>query len=171
MAVSLRDARVHAADCAWIRSVYREYLEDLRTRGTGVFRALGAFGIAEPDQVQLWLTNRQSILLTILDDQRPAGFALVVRQPGSNASFRMTEFFIARGQRRRGFGRAAARLIFDRFAGDWEVVQDAANREAMGFWRNVLATYTRGDYRERTAHGEVRQYFNSARQGVSHADE
>lgn len=163
MAVSLRDARVHAADCAWIRSVYREYLDDLRTRRTGLFPALGALGIAEPDQVQQWLADRQSSLLTILDDQRQAGFALVVRSHASDGpGYRMAEFFIARAQRRRGLGRGAARLIFDRFAGQWEVVQDAANREAVGFWRNVLATYTRGDYRERTAHGEVRQNFSSA---------
>jgi hypothetical protein len=41
-------------------------------------------------------------------------------------------------------------------------VQDSANHEAIAFWRNVLAAYTRGDYRERTGGGEVRQTFSSA---------
>jgi predicted acetyltransferase len=161
MTVSLRDARAHAGDRQWISSVYRDYLDDLNTRRTGLFPLLGGAVRAEPDQVQLWLADRRASLFTILDDLQPAGFAVVVREAGS-ADFRMTEFFIARSRRRRGLGRGAARLILDRFAGRWEIAEDAANREAVAFWRNVLAAYTRGDYRERSGHGEVRQYFSSA---------
>jgi predicted acetyltransferase len=163
MAVSLRDARLHKTDCEWIESVFRDYLDDLRVRRTGLFPVLGAVGMAEPLQVQGWLANRRASLLTILDDHQPAGFAMVVAGDGTpGVDYRMTEFFIARSRRRRGIGRAAARLILDRFAGRWEVVQDSANHEAIAFWRNVLAGYTRGDYRERAGGGEVRQYFSSA---------
>jgi predicted acetyltransferase len=163
MSVSLRDARVHAADREWIESVFRDYLDDLRVRRTGLFPVLGAIGMAEPAQVQGWLADRQASLLTILDDRAPAGFAVVIQdgaRPGID--YRMAEFFIARPKRRRGIGRGAARLILDRFAGRWEVAEDAANNEAIAFWRNVLAGYTRGDYRERSGGGEVRQYFSSA---------
>jgi len=163
MTVSLRDAREHVADHAWIQSVFRDYLDDLRTRRTGLFPVLGAVGLAEPDQVQAWLADRNATLLTILDHGQRAGFALQLRRHGdAEADYRMAEFFIVRPRRRRGLGRAAARLIFDRFAGRWEVVQDSSNREAIAFWRNVLAAYTHGDYRERTGHGEVRQFFSSA---------
>lgn len=164
MAVSLRDARVHAEDRVWIRSVFRDYLDDLRMRKTGLFPVLGAWGIREePDPVQTWLADRHACLFTILDDQQRAGFALVVREPSATgAAYRMSEFFITRSQRRRGVGRGAARLILDRFAGRWEIAQDAANREAVAFWRNVLAAYTGGDYRERSGHGEIRQHFSSA---------
>jgi predicted acetyltransferase len=163
MTVSLRDARVHAKDREWIESMFRDYLDDLRTRKTGLFPVLGAVGLAEPDQVQGWLADRHAALLTILDDREPAGFAMVMRTAGdARADYRMAEFFIARAKRRRGIGRGAARLILDRFSGRWEVAEDLANREAIAFWRNVLAGYTGGDYRERTGDGEVRQYFSSA---------
>jgi predicted acetyltransferase len=162
MTVSLRDARAHAADQRWISSVFRDYTDDLKARRTGVFPLLGTPGRAEPDQIQLWLADRRALLFTILDELQPAGFAVVFRDDGPGVEFRMAEFFIARTRRRRGIGRGAARLILDRFAGRWEVAEDTANREAVAFWRNVLAGYTRGDYRERTGHGEVRQYFSSA---------
>ena len=60
MTVSLRDAREHVADQEWIRSVFRDYLDDLRTRRTGLFPVLGAVGLAEPDQVQAWLADRNA---------------------------------------------------------------------------------------------------------------
>jgi predicted acetyltransferase len=163
MAVSLRDTRASAADSSWIERVFRDYLDDLRVRRTGIFPVLGSIGLNESFQVQGWLADRNTSLLTILNDGKPAGFAVVVHENGvGNIDYRMAEFFIARPQRRRGIGRGAARLILDRFAGRWQVSEDMSNQEAVAFWRNVLAAYTRGDYRERTGGGEVRQYFSSA---------
>lgn len=163
MAVSLRDARTHAADRTWIEGEFRHYLDDLRASRTGIFPALGSVGLTEHSQVQGWLADRNASLLTILDNRQPAGFALVVQEDGSgDIDYRMAEFYIIAAQRRRGLGRAAARLILDRFAGRWQVSQDATNRGAIAFWRKVLAAYTRGDYRERAGGGEVRQFFSSA---------
>jgi predicted acetyltransferase len=165
MTVSLRDARANPRDLQWIESVYRDYLDDLGLLNTGIFPALGEIGHREPDQLQRWLVDRSATLLTILDDQQPAGFAMVARQTHASreAEFRMAEFFVTRGSRRRGIGRSAVRLIFDRFAGRWEILEYSRNPAAVSFWRNVVAVYTRGDYRERAANGEVRHYFTSAR--------
>jgi predicted acetyltransferase len=165
MTVSLRDARTNPRDLEWIESVYRDYLDDLGLLNTGIFPALGEIGHREPDQLQRWLVDRSATLLTILDDQQPAGFAMVARQTHTarEAEFRMAEFFVVRGSRRRGLGRSAVRLIFDRFAGRWEILEYSRNPGAVSFWRNVVATYTRGDYKERAANGEVRHYFTSAR--------
>ncbi len=163
MAVSLRDARIHTADRGWIEGEYRHYLDDLRVSRTGIFPALGSVGLAEGSQVQAWMADRNATLLTILDNRQPAGFALVIEEGGATGiDYRMAEFYISRTQRRRGLGRAAARLILDRFAGRWQVSQDAGNQGAIAFWRKVLAAYTRGDYRERAGGGEVRQFFSSA---------
>ncbi len=106
------------------------------------------------------------MLITILDDKQPAGFAMVARQTTASraADFRMAEFFVARGYRRRGLGRRAVRLILDRFAGSWEILEYSRNPAAVNFWRSVVAEYTRGEYRERSANGEVRPLlqFNAA---------
>jgi predicted acetyltransferase len=165
MTVSLRDARTNPRDLEWIESVYRDYLDDLGLLNTGIFPVLGEIGHREPDQLQRWLVDRSATLLTILDDQQPAGFAMVARQTHTSreAEYRMAEFFVVRGSRRRGLGRSAVRLIFDRFAGRWEILEYSRNPAAVSFWRNVVASYTRGDYRERAANGEVRHYFSSVR--------
>lgn len=163
MTVSLRDARANASDRDWIESVYRDYLDDLGLLNTGIFPALGEIGHREPDQLQRWLVDRTANLLTILDDQQPVGFAMVARETlaSKQIDFRMAEFFVTREHRRRGVGRSAVRLIFDRFAGRWEILEYSRNPAAVTFWRKVVSAYTRGDYRERSASGEVRQYFTS----------
>jgi predicted acetyltransferase len=165
MTVSLRDARANARDQEWIESVYRDYLDDLGLLNTGVFPALGEIGHREPDQLQRWLVDRSAALLTILDEQAPVGFAMVVRETlaSRQAEFRMAEFFVARSSRRRGVGRSAVRLILDRFAGRWEIVEYSRNPAAVNFWRKVVSGYTRGEFRERVQNGEVRHYFSSVR--------
>jgi predicted acetyltransferase len=163
MTVSLRDARANASDRDWIESVYRDYLDDLGLLNTGIFPALGEIGHREPDQLQRWLVDRTANLLTILDDQQPVGFAMVARETlaSRQIDFRMAEFFVTREHRRRGVGRSAVRLIFDRFAGRWEILEYSRNPAAVTFWRKVVSAYTRGDYRERSASGEIRQFFTS----------
>ncbi|MEO8308138.1 MAG: GNAT family N-acetyltransferase [Pseudomonadota bacterium] len=163
--MSLRDAREHRSDRVWIERVYRDYLDDLGLLNTGVFPALGEIGHREPDLLQHWYGDPGAHLLTILESMNPAGFALVTRQTHAarSSDYRMADFFIARESRRRGVGQAAVRLILDRFAGRWEVVEYSRNPAAVGFWRNVITGYTRGNYQERVANGEVRQTFQSGR--------
>jgi predicted acetyltransferase len=165
MTVSVRDARENAGDLDWIESVYRDYLDDLGLLNTGVFMRLGDMGQHEPDPLRRWLMDRTALLITILDDRQPAGFAMVARETHAarEADYRMAEFFIDRPSRRRGLGRSAVRLILDRYAGRWEISEYTRNPAAVQFWRKVVSGYTHGDYRERTANGEVRQYFTSAR--------
>jgi predicted acetyltransferase len=165
MTVTVREARTQATDRRWIEGVYRDYLDDLGLLNTGIFPALGEVGHREPDQLERWFMDSSATLLTILDDGQPAGFALVARdtRAAREADYRMAEFFIARPHRRRGVGRSAVGLILRRFAGRWEIVEYSRNPNAVKFWRNVVAGFTRGDFRERNANGEVRQYFTSSR--------
>lgn len=164
MTVSLRDARANPVDQQWIGSAYRDYLDDLGQMNTGVFPVLGEFGHREPDHLQRWLVDRAALLITILDNLQPVGFAMIVREVDAThrSSYRMAEFFVDRRHRRRGVGSNAVRLIFDRFAGRWEVSEHARNPGAVSFWRRTVAAYTRGDFRERTLNGEVHQYFSSS---------
>ena len=173
MTVSVRDARDTEGDRLWIQSVYRDYLDDLApAAGTGTFPALGEVGHREPDQLFRWFGDPYSFPLVILRSSVPVGFALVVRggtgasggagsAPRPPVEYRMAEFFITRAMRRLGIGATAVRLIFSRFAGRWEITEYLRNTAAVSFWRRVVASYTRGDYRERIVNGEVRQTFVS----------
>ena len=80
-----------------------------------------------------------------------AGFAIVdtrSRLSGDEDVRDMAELFVARTVRRRGVGSAAARALFDRFGGRWEVRQTASNHAALAFWRAVIADYTGGAFTE-----------------------
>lgn len=168
MAVSVRDARTLSADRRWLESVYRDYLDDLAPTSTGLFPVLGEVGHSEPDQLARWYADKSAQLLVIADSGVPAGFAMVGRGARTPwlppVDFRMAEFFVARQHRRRGVGKAAVPLILDRFAGRWEITEFQRNRAAVQFWRGIVSSYTRGDYIERVADGEVRQNFVSGPQ-------
>jgi predicted acetyltransferase len=163
MSVSVRDARADQADRDWIERIYRDYLDDLGPLNTGIFPALGEIGHREPDQVQRWYGDPTATLFVILDEHKRAGFAMVARNTYATrvTDYRMAEFFIARDSRRRGVGRSAVRLILDRFAGRWEIVEYQRNPAAVSFWRRVITAYTAGQFREQVINGEVRQTFKS----------
>lgn len=166
MTVSVRDTRFNQSDRRWMESVYRDYLADLAPLGTGVYPALGEIGHREPDLLASWFSDSSAQVLTILQNDQPAGFALVrVRQPlwdRDAPDYSMAEFFIARRWRRQGVGQEAVRLILDRFAGRWHIMEYLRNPGAVSFWRRVVSAYTRGRYQERSGSGEIHQYFDSA---------
>jgi predicted acetyltransferase len=160
--VTLRDARDSPADREWIRAVYRDYLSELSTSKTGLFPALGEWNEREGEFLAAWFSDATSHPFVILQDDARAGFALVSRVasfPRRAADYRMAEFFIVGPARRRGVGAAAAALLFSRFSGEWEVVEDEYNRPALGFWRRVIARQTQGRYTETRAAGEVCHRF------------
>ncbi|HSN70467.1 MAG TPA: GNAT family N-acetyltransferase, partial [Steroidobacteraceae bacterium] len=164
MTVTIRDASRAAGDHDWIQQAYRGYLDDLTllTRNTGMFPVAGEFGDREPDLLSRWFADDSSHPLVILHDGRPVGFALVSRPPPrqrDQIDFRLAEFYVVAAARRRGIGRDAAILIFNRFAGRWEVNEFMSNRPALAFWRRVIAAYTEGDFTETMRDGEVQHLF------------
>lgn len=166
MLVSIRDCRHSKKDRQWIHDVYGEYMDALSDLNTGLFSVIGADSPREQEIFANWFANDQSHPLVILKGAEPVGFALVGRQRiaaagESSIDYHMAEFFVRKPHRRIGIGRNAATLIFDRFAGDWEIVEYLRNPGAVTFWRRVLGGYTRGLFAERSRNGEVRQRFTS----------
>lgn len=167
MTVSVRDARACEPDRLWVERVYRDYLDDLAPLDTGIFPALGEVGHREPDQIARWFGDPSAFPFLIVRSGEPVGFAMVVRaapRAGTRAPrYRMAEFFVSRASRGLGIGRIAAQLIFDRFAGRWEIIEYSRNPGAVSFWRRVLSAYTHGAVEERVVDGEIRQTFDSRR--------
>lgn len=163
MPVSIRDAHNSPQDRLWIQRHYPEYLQDLSdlSMNTGMFPA---YSEREAELMARWFADDSSHPLIILKDDRPSGFALVcrpLRHQRERIDYSMAEFFVTPSARRRGVGRDAARLIFNRFAGTWEVTEFLYNKPAVAFWRSIVGEYTGGRFRETLAHGEVRQVFRS----------
>jgi predicted acetyltransferase len=166
--VSIRDAQNSPQDRTWIQGQYPEYLEDLsqQSMNTGMFPAKGEYGEREQELMARWFADDTSHPLIILKNDKPAGFALVSRPPRHQrqaVDFRMADFFISPRSRRLGIGRDAAALIFNRFAGAWEIVEFVYNKPAVLFWRAIVGAYTGGKFRESTSQGEVHQVFVSGK--------
>lgn len=80
-----------------------------------------------------------------------AGFILKntwSRMEANASAHAIAEFFVAERWRRQGTGRVAARAIFDRFPGRWEVAALDGNQPAKAFWLRVIAEYTGGAFEE-----------------------
>ena len=164
MSVSIRDARSTAEDREWIRSVYREYVSELSASKTGRFPVLGEWDAREHEFLAGWFADSSAHPFVIVSAGQRAGFALVARPPAfprTDVQYRMAEFFVVAGARRRGIGAGAAWLLFNRFAGDWEVLEDEQNRAALLFWRRVISRQTDGRYSETRSAGEVRHRFRT----------
>lgn len=128
---------------------------------TGIFPATRE---VQTELMARWFADDSSYPLIILKNEQPVGFALVSRPPRNRrdqVDFRMAEFFIAFKSRRLGIGRDAAQLIFNRFAGSWEITEFLHNKTAVSFWRMILTEYTGGKFQEKVSHGEVHQTFTS----------
>jgi predicted acetyltransferase len=164
VAVTVRDARNSNADREWIRSVYPDYLAELSLSKTGLFPVLGEWHERQDEFLAGWFADSGAHPFVILFAGQRAGFALVARPPSfppTTVTFRMAEFFVITEARRRGVGAGAALLLFNRFAGDWEVLEDEHNRGALQFWRRTIGRQTGGRFSETRAGGEVRHRFRT----------
>lgn len=77
---------------------------------------------------------------------RPVGFAFVSgleTQP-----LGISEFFVIRAVRRSGVGRLAARQLFAKHTGHWEVAFQEENPGAARFWRRLAVEVSPTGYRE-----------------------
>ena len=166
MLISIRDCRHSKKDRQWIQDVYGEYIDSLSDLNTGLFSVIGADNPRKDEIFANWFSNDQAHPLVILKGAEQVGFALVTRlrvAPAGNegATYRMSEFFVRRSHRLAGIGRNAATLMFDRFTGDWEILEYLRHPGSVAFWRRVLTDYCPGNFSERAQNGEVLQRFRS----------
>ncbi|MBU3672560.1 MAG: hypothetical protein FGM43_08390 [Sinobacteraceae bacterium] len=154
MTVSLRDARTAPQQRTWLERSYANWLGEFARRR--VTAEESSQGLDE------WFGDRRNIVMLLMRDGLPAGFTMFARLASpSIESFRMQEFYIEPEMRRRGVGRASAQLVFDRFAGQWEVRELRRNVPSVYFWREVVRHYTTGQYEETLVGEEVVQRFVS----------
>jgi predicted acetyltransferase len=91
-------------------------------------------------------------------DGRLAGFVLVNRWSALNrlVDHAVAEFFVLRKYRRIGVGSRAARILFERWPGRWEVAVARYNKPALAFWRKAIPAAVDGAVEEYTGDFERR---------------
>jgi|SRR5687767_8806397 len=135
MTVTVRP--IHRKDVASVRRLVQLYIYDLVGERWGV-EPDGTFGSRRWHR-RFW-SRRGAHHFVIRTDGRLAGFALVCeRARFAGAGVRViAEFFVLRCHRRRGVGTRAARTLFARFPGRWEVAELSWNVGAQRFWRPLI---------------------------------
>ena len=154
MGVGLRDARAAAADRRWFVDAYAEWIDEMGREAAAAAAALAAPSARA--EAETWLAAPDAEALLIVRDGVAAGFAVVARR---GPLHRLAEFWIVRGLRGLGVGRAAVPLILDRNHGEWETAALAVDAAAVRFWRTAVRRYTGGRCTERLQDGEIRQRF------------
>ena len=88
--------------------------------------------------------------LTVKVDSRLAGFVLVNRWSALKRllDHSVAEFFVLRKYRRIGVGSRAARNLFERWPGSWEVAVARYNKPALSFWRKAIRASIEGTVEE-----------------------
>ena len=140
----------------WLERAYLDWLHELAL----VSRATppSTERLAK-EQIGDWLQDRTVDLFVLRRDDEHAGFACVERVLGGTS--RLREFYVVPSLRRLGVGSHAAALLFDRYAGPWQVEVLQSDRAALRFWGNVIQRYALDRRREERADGHVRYVFPS----------
>jgi predicted acetyltransferase len=142
--LNLQVRRARRPDRLALRNMLELYLHDLSEFWPYELDAHGLYGYHTLDYY--WREENHAAFVFLVDD-RYAGFALVNDDVCLPADERwLAQFFVVRRYRRRGVASAAARFIFDRLPGRWEVGELPQNLPAQLFWRRMIADYTDGRY-------------------------
>ncbi|MEU8257285.1 GNAT family N-acetyltransferase [Micromonospora inaquosa] len=130
-------------DLPLVERLWQLYRHDLSEfRGTLPDES-GSFTLG---RLPTYLQDPDSSGYIICQDTRPVGFAFVSSleiQP-----LRIAEFFVVRAVRRSGVGSLAARQLFARHTGHWEVPFQEENPGAARFWRRLAAEVCPTGYHE-----------------------
>jgi predicted acetyltransferase len=155
MSVSIRELQRSPRLRPWLDQAYAAWMTEIGARDATV-----AVAHAE---LEAAIRSSGTFALIIERDQLPAGFALI-RGTAATAGqcWHLLDFFVLAELRRLGVGAAAARLIFERFVGDWQIVTLSKDRAAVDFWRRVLARHVPGRTNETRSAGAVIQRFKSS---------
>jgi predicted acetyltransferase len=105
---------------------------------------IGADGRYGYPRLPLYWSDPDRHPFFVLADTKLAGFAMV-HQASAHLSaesvWDMAEFFVLRSYRKLGIGKEAARQVFQRFPGPWQVRVMQSNLPAQRFWSNAIATF------------------------------
>jgi predicted acetyltransferase len=124
-----------------LQNLMQLYTHDFSEFWAGTSRGdLNADGLFESYPLEQYWSRPNWSALLICHTGILAGFALINDQPhsGLSAARNMGEFFILRKHRGQGVGCLAARTIFSRHRGLWELAVARKNLRALDFWRRTL---------------------------------
>lgn len=124
-------ARFYAYDLSKSCGFYQ--LFDWSFSENGLYEAL--------DVSKYWQPNCFPFIIRV--DSELAGFALINKIGSApDVDWNMGEFYIVGKFQGKGIGRQVAFELFNKFPGQWEVMQIPPNLPAIKFWKKIIAEYS-----------------------------
>lgn len=143
-----------------IRNIYPLYLHDLSEINGNVPNEYGIYEnepiktLCEQYRVQdIWFQKPGLLFpFIIFVDKKPAGFDLVSTggYAPKGTDYYVYEFFLLRPYRGKNIAEIAAKQVFDKFRGKWELYTNPTtlNQRAQSFWYKTINDYTSGNFQK-----------------------
>lgn len=137
---------VAAEDKEILRNLIEKYLYEFSQYELCDVNKLGLYDYPYLDNY--WTEDSRWAFFIKVDNQL-AGFAMVNNFPEAPepTDYSLAEFFVMYKYRRAGVGRHAAKEVFDRFHGRWQLKRHPHNLPSVHFWDRVVDEYTHGHFR------------------------
>jgi len=131
-----------------ILSIYKVYLKYM-SRFLGI-SDYGPWQAVALKNLKRYLIEDDRHIFILKTDDSVIGFALINKHLRfAKDGFAIAEFFIQKKYGKKGYGRKLAEYIFIQYPGNWEIAVALNNHSARKFWKQVLASYTGGDFTEK----------------------
>lgn len=141
--------KVAAGETDAFAGLYAFYVYDFTEFTDEDVDANGRF--LDEERLRKYLTDARHTSYLFRVENQLAGLAVVRiadAVDGSGEVTDMEQFFVMRKYRRHGVGEAAARWLFDRYPGRWQIRERHDNLPAQAFWRRIIGRYTGGNFHE-----------------------
>lgn len=112
-------------------------------------RDVNALGLYGYDYLDSYWTEPHRWVFFIKVDSRLAGFVMVNDHAETEepCDYCLSEFFVLYKYRRAGVGSFAAKAVFEKFHGRWQLKLHPKNLPSVYFWHKTVSAYTNGNYR------------------------
>ena len=100
-------------------------------------------GMYEYDDIEKYFENDNNKEFFILKENEIAGFMLIDL---SNEKNIVQEMFILNNYKRKGVGKTAVSILFDKFKGNWEIKSLLCSENAEKFWISSVKEYTNNQF-------------------------
>jgi predicted acetyltransferase len=106
------------------------------------------FGLYGYDYLDHYWVEKNRFPFFIKVDGKLAGFIMVNDYPEVNikTNYTLSEIFVMYKYRNMGVGAFAAKYVFDKFKGKWQLKRHPKNVGSVRFWDMVISEYTGGKY-------------------------
>lgn len=128
-----------------LATLYDAYITELSTYGEGYVR--DANGTWQPDLLPFWTSDAPGVNAYLISHQKVnVGFGFVgsgeFAYKPDTVDHKLCEFFLNPPYRGMGIAEDAAKAIFQKHRGLWELAVLHENKRALRFWSRQLALYT-----------------------------